>query len=149
MDCSLFVALSLAFTFKIPLASKEDVDRMKKDAELHASDDKKKRELIDARNAADALIYTAEKSLRDAGDKINENDKKAVNDAVENLKKIKDSSQNAEEIKKASEELSRALFKIGEAMYKQAGADANKKEEKAEGPKDVPHEDVDETKNNK
>ena len=129
--------------------AKEDVDRMKKDAELHASDDKKKRELIDARNAADALIYTAEKSLRDAGDKINENDKKAVNDAVENLKKIKDSSQNAEEIKKASEELSRALFKIGEAMYKQAGADANKKEEKAEGPKDVPHEDVDDTKNNK
>ncbi|MEK7567039.1 MAG: molecular chaperone DnaK [Patescibacteria group bacterium] len=123
--------------------SKEDVERMKKDAELHAAEDRKKRELIDVRNGADALIYTAEKSLRDAGDKVSESDKKAVNDAIENLKKVKDSSENASEIKKSAEDLSGALSKIGEAIYKQAGADKDKKEDGADSPKDVPHEDVD------
>lgn len=123
--------------------AKEDVERMKKDAELHASEDRKKRELIDVKNAADALIYTAEKALRDVGDKVGEEDKKAINDAVDALKKVKDSSENASEIKKSAEGLSRALSKIGEAMYKQAGAEGGKKEEDGDGPKDVPHEDID------
>lgn len=127
--------------------SKEDVERMKKDAEIHGAEDRKKRELVDVRNAADALVYTAEKSLRDAGDKIGEVEKKAVNDAIEALKKIKDSSQDVSEIKKASEELSRALSKIGETMYKnkQAGESGQAKE----GQRDVEHEDVDDKRNDK
>ena len=126
--------------------AKEDVERMKKDAELHASEDRKKRELIDAKNSADALIYTAEKALRDAGDKVVESDKKAVNEALESLKKAKDSAGEVSEIKKASEDLSRSLSKIGEALYKQTTAEEGKKEESAKEPKDVGHEDVDDKK---
>ena len=126
--------------------AKEDVERMKKDAELHASEDRKKRELIDAKNSADALIYTAEKALRDAGDKVVESDKKAVNEALESLKKAKDSAEGVSEIKKASEDLSRSLSKIGEALYKQTTAEEGKKEESAKEPKDVGHEDVDDKK---
>ncbi|QQG46425.1 MAG: molecular chaperone DnaK [Candidatus Niyogibacteria bacterium] len=128
--------------------AKDDIERMKKDAELHAAEDRKKRELIDSRNAADALIYTAEKAVRDAGDKIGETEKKAVEDAVENLKKIKDSGLDASEIKKAGEELSRSLSKIGEAIYKAQPKEDSKKDGDNGETKDVKHENVDD-KNSK
>lgn len=102
--------------------SKDDIEKMKKDAEAHAEDDKKKRESAEAKNNANALIYTAEKSLSDAGDKVSVEVKKGVQDKVEELKKVKDGS-DTEIIKKTTEELSKKLQTIGEAMYKpgQAG----------------------------
>ncbi len=99
--------------------SKEDIERMKKDAELHADEDKKKREVIDTKNMADQLIYTAEKSLKDAEGKIPEDIKRGVEDKVTALKGVKD-GENIEEIKKATEGLSSEMQKIGEAMAKNA-----------------------------
>ena len=99
--------------------SKDDIEKMKKDAEAHAEDDKKKRESVEVKNNANALIYTAEKSLSDAGDKVSADVKKGVQDKVEELKKIKDGS-DTEIIKKTTEDLSKKLQSIGEAMYKSA-----------------------------
>ncbi len=100
--------------------SKEEIERMKKDAELHAEEDKKKRELADARNMADTLVYTAEKALRDAGDKVPAEVKSDIESKVAAVKSVKDGS-DLEAIKRASQELSAAMQKIGEAMYKQGG----------------------------
>lgn len=99
--------------------SKDDIEKMKKDAEAHAEDDKKKREAAEVKNNASALIYTAEKSLSDAGDKVSADIKKSVQDKIEELKKIKDSN-DIETIKKTVDELSQKLQSIGEAMHKSA-----------------------------
>jgi molecular chaperone DnaK len=99
--------------------SKEEILKMKKDAEMHAGEDKKKRELIDAKNRADALVYSAEKSLKDAGDKVPADVKKEIEEKAEALKKVKDSATEAAEIQAKEQELSAVLQKIGEAMYKQ------------------------------
>ncbi|MDR3559616.1 MAG: molecular chaperone DnaK [Candidatus Pacebacteria bacterium] len=99
--------------------SKEEVEKMKKDAEAHAEEDKKKKELIETRNLADTLIYSTEKSMREAGDKITADEKKPVEVAIENLKKVKD-GDDLEAIKKATEEMSTAAQKIGEKLYKAA-----------------------------
>ena len=97
--------------------SKEDIERMKKEAEVHAEEDKKKRELIDTKNMADQLIYTAEKSLREAGDKVSEDTKKAVEEKVVGLKTAKDGDDKTK-IDTASQELSQVMQKIGEEMAK-------------------------------
>jgi molecular chaperone DnaK len=102
--------------------SKEEIEKMKKDAEVHAEEDKKKKEAIEAKNMADTLIYTTEKALRDAGDKITADEKKPVEEKIEALKKVKD-GDDSEAIKKATEELSQEAQKIGEKLYK-AAADA-------------------------
>jgi len=107
--------------------SKEDIEKMKKEAEIHAEEDRKKKELIDARNLADTLVYTTEKTLREYGDKVKAEDKKEIEEKIEALKKIKD-KDNVEEIKKASEELSQAIQKVGTELYK-AQQEAQKKEE--------------------
>jgi len=99
--------------------SKDEIEKMKRDAETHADEDKKKKELIEIKNTAESLIYTTEKTLRDAGDKIKEEDKKEVNEKVETLKKVKD-SDNLEEIKKASDDLGQAIQKVGAQMYQAA-----------------------------
>ena len=99
--------------------SKEEVEKMKKEADLHAEEDKKKREAIETKNLAEQLIYATEKSLKEVGDKVSAEDKKNTEEKLEALKKIKDTGQT-EEVKKAAEELSKASQKIGEAMYKQA-----------------------------
>ncbi|PIR57901.1 MAG: molecular chaperone DnaK [Parcubacteria group bacterium CG10_big_fil_rev_8_21_14_0_10_38_31] len=99
--------------------SNEEIEKMKKDADLHREEDEKKKELIDTRNNANALVYTAEKSIKDAGDKVPEDVKKAIEEKISNLNKVKD-SDNLEEIKKAVEELSVEIQKIGESMYKSA-----------------------------
>lgn len=98
--------------------SKEDIDKMQKDAEAHAEDDKKKKEQVEARNQADTLIYTAEKSLKDAEGKVSDDDKKAVEEAAKALKDKLD-SEDLEELKKLTDDLSAKLQKVGEAMYKQ------------------------------
>ncbi|PJA86473.1 MAG: molecular chaperone DnaK [Candidatus Moranbacteria bacterium CG_4_9_14_3_um_filter_42_9] len=137
--------------------SKDEVERMKKDAELHAEEDKKKKELIEARNLADTLSYTTEKSLKDAGDKITPEEKKPVEDAIAELNKVKNGDDLAD-IKAKTETLSQAAQKIGEKLYKAAseaqkagGAagsppeggkgepkDAETEEKKDDAPKDEP-----------
>ena len=98
---------------------KDEIEKMKKDAEAHAEEDKKKKELIEVRNMADTLIYTTEKALRDAGDKITADEKKPIEEKIEALKKVKD-GDDLEAIKKATEEMSLAAQKIGEKLYKAA-----------------------------
>jgi len=107
--------------------SKDEVERMKKDAELHAEEDKTKKELIEARNMADTLSYTTEKALKDAGDKITADEKKPVEDAIAELNKVKNGDDLAD-IKAKTETLSQAAQKIGEKLYK-AAAEAQKKDE--------------------
>jgi molecular chaperone DnaK len=114
--------------------SKDDIERMKKDAEAHAEDDKKKRESAEVKNNANALIYTAEKSLSDAGDKVSAEVKKGVQDKIDELKKVKDGS-DTETIKKATEELSKSLQSIGEAMHKSAQGGQQNSSSQAEQPK--------------
>ena len=99
--------------------SKEEIDKLIKDAELHAEDDKKKRELVDARNHADALIYSTEKSIKDLGDKVDAETKSKVEATIEPLKKAME-GDDAEEIKRLSEELTQSSHKLAEAMYQQA-----------------------------
>jgi len=98
--------------------SKEDIEKMQKDAEAHAEEDKKKKELIDTKNMADNMVYTSEKALGDAGDKVGDDVKKPIEEKIEALKKVKDGS-DVNAIKTASDELSRVLQKIGEAMQSQ------------------------------
>ncbi|MEA2112877.1 MAG: molecular chaperone DnaK [Patescibacteria group bacterium] len=97
--------------------SDEDVEKMKKDAELHAEEDKKKQETIEIKNSAEQLVYTSEKALKENDDKISEEIKKDVNEKIEVLKKIKD-GDDMEAIKKGTEELSTAVQKIGEEVMK-------------------------------
>ncbi len=119
--------------------SEEEIERLVKDAELHADEDKKKRELVDARNVADSLIYSTEKSIKDVGDKLDESTKGDIDRAIENLKKAME-GEDTEEIKRLSDELTQASHKLAETMYSrasqqaQAGGDAG--EPTAEPPKD-------------
>ncbi len=98
--------------------SKDEVERMKKDAETHATEDKKKQETIEAKNAADALVYTCEKTLKEAGDKIKAEDKKLAEDKIASLKDAQ-KSDNIEEIKAKTKDLSETIQKIGAELYKQ------------------------------
>ena len=108
---------------------KEDIERMKQEAQVYAEEDRKKKELAEARNLADGLIYTAEKSIRDIGDKVSEDIKKSVQEKIDALKKTKD-SDNIQDIKSKTQELSQELQKIGSSMYQsQGGQDQNKKSE--------------------
>ncbi len=97
--------------------SKEEVEKMKKDAELHAEEDKKKQELTEVKNKAESDIYTAEKALRDSGDKVPAEMKIAVEGKITALKGLKESTDK-EAIKKATDELSSELSKIGDEMIK-------------------------------
>lgn len=98
--------------------NKDEIEKMKKDAEAHAEDDKKKKESIEIKNMAETLYYTTEKALKDAGDKLPEADKKSIEEKMEALKSVKD-GEDIEAIKKATEELSTEAQKIGQAMYQQ------------------------------
>jgi len=106
--------------------SKEEIERMKKDAELHAEEDRKKRELAEARNMADTLLYTAEKSLREAGDKISQDLKNEIESKISALKEVKDKNE-IEDIKRASGQLSLAMQKIGEILYKEQSTEGEEK----------------------
>jgi molecular chaperone DnaK len=96
--------------------SEDEIKQMQKDAESHAEEDKKRKELVDLRNMADALVYTSEKTVKDAGDKAKEEDKTLVTEKVEALKKVKD-GEDKDAIQKAYDELSEAIQKVGAAMY--------------------------------
>jgi molecular chaperone DnaK len=106
--------------------SEADIDRMVKDAEAHAEEDKRRRELVEAKNGADALIHTTERTLNEAGDKVAQADKDAVQQAIQALKDSLGSDDTAQ-IKAKTEVLAQASMKVGEALYKaqqaqQAGA---------------------------
>ncbi|HFD15234.1 MAG TPA: molecular chaperone DnaK, partial [Rhodospirillales bacterium] len=97
--------------------TEEEIERMVKEAEAHAEEDRKRRALIEARNNADALIYSTEKSLKEHGDKVAEAERKAIEDAIAALKEAVQ-GEDAEEIKRRTEALAQASMKLGEAMYK-------------------------------
>ncbi|MDO8668095.1 MAG: molecular chaperone DnaK [bacterium] len=128
--------------------SKEEVEKMKKEAELHAEEDKKKKEQVEIKNQAEAVIFQTEKMLKEAGDKIKAEDKKDLEEKIEALKKVKDgdpsagSGQVLAEIKKAMDELNATAQKIGAAMYQSAqgaqpGAGAMPGAEQANGGADA------------
>jgi molecular chaperone DnaK len=99
--------------------SEEEIEKLVKDAEMHSEEDRKKRELVDARNMADSMIYTTEKSVKEAGDKLDETTKGEIDQAVENLKKAME-GENVEEIKRLTDELTQASHKLAETLYAQA-----------------------------
>ena len=99
--------------------SEEDIERMVKEAEENAEADKKKREMVDARNQADSLVNETEKNLKEHSDKVPESDKNKIETDIEELKKVKD-SDNLEAIKSKTEELVQSSLKLGEAIYKQS-----------------------------
>ena len=101
--------------------SEEEIDKMVKEAEEHSEEDKEKRELIDLRNQADQVVYQTEKTLKEHGDKVPDDDKKAIEEAAEELKKVKDTGSK-EEIQAKMEALTQASHKLAEAMYKEAQA---------------------------
>lgn len=95
--------------------SKEEIEKMQKEAESNAAEDEKKKELIDARNVADSLVYTAEKALKDGADKVPETIKKEVEEKVKTAKE-KIAADSLEDVRKSTDELGQALQKIGPAM---------------------------------
>ena len=128
--------------------SQEEIDQLIKDAEMHAEDDKKKKDLVEARNSADALIYSSEKSIKELGDKIDSDTKTKVEESIAALRKAME-GEDADEIKRVSEELTQASHKLAEAMYQQAsqngqqaGAGAESTEQQAAGGAGAADEDV-------
>ncbi|MFN2437429.1 MAG: Hsp70 family protein, partial [Desulfotignum sp.] len=103
--------------------SDDEIQQMVKDAELHAGDDKKKRELIEARNQADGLAYTTEKSLAEHGEKVDSATKTKIQEALDDLKKAVE-GDDPELIKKKSEALAQVSHKLAEVMYSQGQEDA-------------------------
>ncbi len=99
--------------------SQDEIDKLVKDAELHAEDDKKKKELVEARNTADAMIYQTEKTVKELGDKADSSLKSTIEDAISRLKKAVE-GEDAAEIRRLSEELTQSSHKLAEAMYHQA-----------------------------
>ncbi len=124
--------------------SKEEVEKMAKEAELHADEDRKKKETIEAKNLAETMVYTTEKAIKEHGDKLKPEEIKAIQDKIEDVKSAL-SGDDIEKIKKSSDELATASQKIGEIIYKeeqakqqaaagaaQPGAEEPKKEEAQE-----------------
>ena len=98
--------------------SKEEVERMAKDAEAHSAEDKEKREEIEARNTLDSMVYNIEKMLKDTGDKMQAADKTEVETALAEAKKTLEGTPTAAELKAAHEKLTQASHKLAEAIYK-------------------------------
>lgn len=108
--------------------SKEEVERLKKEAAEHAEEDKKRKELIESKNKAENLIYTSEKALKDAGDKVPTDVKTEINGKIESLKKILDGGDKAA-IESATDDLAQTIQKIGESMQKKDGEKGASSEE--------------------
>ncbi len=133
--------------------SDAEIEKMVKDAEAHAGEDKKKRELIEARNQADGLAYSTEKSLKEHGDKIDAETKGKINSALEDLKKSME-GDSAEEIQQKTEALAQASHKLAEAIYAKTQAEGpgegatteNATKEGGENVVDAEFEEVDENK---
>ncbi len=131
--------------------SNEEKERMVKDAEIHAEEDKKKKEEIEARNIAEAMISQAEKGIKDGQGKVNEAKLTEVKEKIEALKKVKDGN-DMEAIKKAADELSQSSMKIGEELYKaeqEAARNANTEIKDDEHKKNADTQGTDESKEEK
>ena len=114
-----------------------EIERMVRDAESHADEDKKRRETVETRNHAEALIHATEKNLSEHGDKIDATEKAAIESQIADLREAI-AAEDAEAIKTKMEQLGQSSMKLGEAMYKaeqQAGAGAASAEEPAAGAK--------------
>jgi len=134
--------------------TEEEINRMMKEAQEHAEEDRRKKELAEARNEADTLIYSVEKSLREYGDKLTDAEKKEIEDALEACKKVKDSSNEVSEIKSAIQRLTQASYKLAEHIYKTAQAagvkgetTASSSDGKEEDVVEAEFEDIDKNKN--
>ncbi len=112
--------------------SKEEIEKMKEDAQAHQEEDKKKKDLIEQKNMAEGLIFQTEKTLKEAGDKIDKEKIKEVEDKLNDLKKIKDSDK-IEEVKQGIEGLSVAVQKVSQELYQAQQASQQKPEESKEG----------------
>jgi len=132
--------------------SEEDIEKMVRDAELHADEDKQKRELVDAKNTAESLIDQTAKTLKEHGDKIDEATKKTIEEGVEALKQVKD-GEDAQAIKDKTETLTQASHKLAEAMYQKAAEEGEapgaEKEGAASQDDDVMDADFEEVKEDK
>jgi molecular chaperone DnaK len=133
--------------------SKDDIERLVKEAEMHSDEDKKRRELVEARNTADSMIYQTEKSLKDMGDKVDAETRAGISSAIEDLKKAME-GENTEDIKARTEALTQASHKLAEAMYQQqaagaAGADSGPEEPARAQDDDVVDADFEEVKTDK
>jgi molecular chaperone DnaK len=104
--------------------SDDEIKKMMRDAESHSDDDRKKKQLAEARNEADTLVYSVEKSLKEYGDKVTEAEKREIEEALERCRKVKETSSEAADIRAAIESLTKASYKISEHLYKGAGAQA-------------------------
>jgi molecular chaperone DnaK len=129
-----------------------DIEQMVKDAEAHSAEDKKRKELIEARNQADSLVYSTEKSLKEYGDKLSDADKSEIEQSISNLKSVLE-SENLEEIKAKTDALTQASVKIGQAMYQasqgaqaDAGAQADSNSSQEGKVVDADYEDVSDNK---
>src|SRR3954447_1251686 len=131
--------------------SEVDIDKMVKDAEAHAADDKKRKEAVEAKNHADALVHSTEKAVAEHGSKVAEADRRAIEDALSDLKEALKGT-DADAIKAKTNTLSQVSMKLGEAMYKQQQADAAGAAggaEKKDDVVDAEFTEVDDDKNNK
>ena len=121
--------------------SDADIEKMVKDAEAHADEDKKRKELVEARNQGEALAHSTEKSLKDYGDKVSAEDKGAIETAIAELKTALE-GEDLEAIQAKTQALSEVSMKLGEAMYKAAQAE-EEAGASAEGAEDAPKADDD------
>ncbi len=128
--------------------SEADIDKMVKDAEANAEADKKRREAVDAKNHADALVHSTEKALAEHGSKVGETERRAIEDAVSDLKEAL-KGDDAEAIKAKSNTLAQASMKLGEAMYKQQAESDAAKDAAKDDVVDAEFTEVDDDKNNK
>ncbi len=108
--------------------SKEEIEKMKSEAEMHADEDKKRKEEVEIKNQADSVVFTMEKMLKESGDKMKPEEKKEMEEKTESLKKAKEGG-NVEDMKKIMEELNTIAQKIGAAMYQQAEQSGEKAKE--------------------
>ena len=128
--------------------SEADIQKMVKDAEANAAEDKKRREAVDAKNHADALVHSTEKALAEHGSKIEESDRRAIEDAVSDLKEAL-KGDDAEAIKAKTNTLAQVSMKLGEAMYKQQAESDAAKDAAKDDVVDAEFTEVDDDKNNK
>jgi molecular chaperone DnaK len=128
--------------------SEADIQKMVKDAEANAAEDKKRREAVDAKNHADAMVHSTEKALAEHGSKIEESERRAIEDAVSDLKEAL-KGDDAEAIKAKTNTLAQASMKLGEAMYKQQAESDAAKDAKKDDVVDAEFTEVDDDKNNK
>jgi molecular chaperone DnaK len=114
--------------------SEDEINKMQQDAELHAEEDKKRKELVEAVNQADSLVYATEKSLKDLGDKVDAETKSKVEEEIESLKKVIEKGDNVDDLKKGIESLTQASHKLAEIMYSQATQDQAGPQSGGDGP---------------